>query len=245
MLPSFYPLLSMLNQTINPKHYILCRNGTLVMTFDDVPLTVNQVGYHLKMFKSYVEPNRKDLVVHQSHVFDNYSGYYGFFEKISAVCLLHIQEFKVCLSLDQLKTQVGNQFITNLSKDIESLEIIFDSSVNKMEDFEPAMYLFVNNDLGMGKGKIAGQVAHCACQMVEKLVKNPISPYLDWSENLHKKVVLKATENQLQQLKLLPGASTVNDAGRTQIPSNSLTVVGFPPTYKCQVPQEFNAYKLL
>lgn len=244
MLPSLFPLLSMLKQTLNAKHYVLFRSGTLVMGFDDVALTVNQVEHHVKMFKNYADLNRKDLVVHQSHVFDKWSGYYGFFDQISAVCLLHVQEFQP-LPLDQLKIKVGNQLILNLSKDMASFEIIFDSSVNKIEDFEPAMYLFVNNDLSMGKGKIAGQVAHSACQMVENLVKSPTSAYLDWSENLHKKVVLKATEAQLHQLKLLPGAVTVHDAGRTQIPSNSLTVVGFPPTYKYQVNPDFHAYKLL
>ncbi len=244
MVPSFYPLLSMLSQTLNPTQSILYRNGSLVMAFDDVPLTGSLAAHHLKMFRSYADTNRKDLITHQSHVFDNYSGYYGFFDKISAVCLFHVEEF-TALPLDRLKAKVADHLLNNLNRDVETLEIIFDSSVNKIEDFEPVMYLFVNQTLNMGKGKIAGQVAHSACKLVEKLVKDPTSAYLDWSENLHKKVVLKATEEQLLQLKGLPAAMAVHDAGRTQIPSNSLTVVGFPPTYQCQVPKEFTSYKLL
>ncbi len=36
---------------------------------------------------------------------------------------------------------------------------------------EFVMYIFVNNDLNMGKGKIAAQVGHIVEIMIEELVK--------------------------------------------------------------------------
>ena len=69
-----------------------------------------------------------------------------------------------------------------------------------------------------------------------------------------KKVVLKATEEQLNELlkekevtpNLVTGSCVqIRDAGLTQIAPNSLTVIGFKPMYKKDVPEEFSKYTLL
>lgn len=70
-----------------------------------------------------------------------------------------------------------------------------------------AMYIFVNTDLKMEKGKIAGQVGHVVQKIIEKIlidlitIENPddktkeiISNYIKWKTNGMAKIVLKATQ---------------------------------------------------
>lgn len=104
---------------------------------------------------------------------------------------------------------------------------------------EFVMYIFVNNDLNMGKGKIAAQVGHIVEIMIEELVKAELTStkkksfledYNTWKRTGRKKIILKATEEEIKQLSHLDGAHCVVDAGLTQIPSGSMTVVGFLPS---------------
>lgn len=113
------------------------------------------------------------------------------------------------------------------------------------------MYLFVNTDLGMKTGKIAAQVGHAVQYIVENIVISgfEIHPppayyftYMKW-RNAAKKIVLKATQEQLLKLKEEPESVFVIDAGRTQIPENSLTVVGFYPSFTNE--SRFTDYKLM
>ena len=53
--------------------------------------------------------------------------------------------------------------------------------------------------------------------------------YMKWKKEATK-VILRATTEQLNTILRLPNAHYIIDDGKTQIPSNSLTVVGFPPT---------------
>lgn len=133
---------------------------------------------------------------------------------------------------------------------------------------ELTMYIFVNKSLGMGKGKIAGQVGHAAQYVTAKILragmdciiqnhlKNILSPmkiddtslpdeyerYMKW-ESGSKKVILQATQEELEQLQKMPESVSVYDAGRTQIAPNSLTVVAFYPS--ATIGEKFKDYKLL
>jgi len=108
------------------------------------------------------------------------------------------------------------------------------------------MYIFVNDDLKMGKGKIASQVGHCVQNLIEELLENnkkeKYQDYIKW-KNGSKKIILKATYSQLVELQKNDIARSVYDAGHTQIESNSLTVVGFFPSNKLR--NVFKEYKLL
>lgn len=104
----------------------------------------------------------------------------------------------------------------------------------------PVMYLIVNNDLNMGKGKIAAQVGHAVQAIVEEILRkgyesNPVPDcyyrYMKWKKHAAK-IVLKATEKQLLELSSHPEARKVIDDGQTQVPENSLTVLGFFPNDK-------------
>jgi len=104
------------------------------------------------------------------------------------------------------------------------------------------MYILVNNDLKMGKGKIASQVGHAVGLIIEDIIRNALETptpdglsdyqmFLKWKNNCsYKKIVLKASENDLLHfIDTEKKCRYVLDAGRTQIAPGSLTVVGFYP----------------
>lgn len=120
--------------------------------------------------------------------------------------------------------------------------------MNKIEidQSDMKMYIFVNTDLKMDKGKACAQVGHAVQYVIEELFdihiksfENPtkylfrgFDRYLVWKEDFGSaKVTLKATTEQLLELKEMPEARYVIDEGRTQIPKGSLTVVAFFPNY--------------
>jgi PTH2 family peptidyl-tRNA hydrolase len=112
------------------------------------------------------------------------------------------------------------------------------------------MYIVVNDDLKMGKGKIASQVGHCVQHMVENIIRSyyeskksdAYNRYMKW-KNGAKKIVLKASKDELIKLCLHMESNPIYDAGKTQIESGSLTVVGFYPS--CTNFNIFSQFKLL
>lgn len=109
------------------------------------------------------------------------------------------------------------------------------------------MYLFVNIDLNMGKGKIGAQIGHCVQFLIEDLLestkKEKYQDYLKWKNSGCKKIVLKASQFQLTELQKNNLSRSVYDAGHTQIETGSLTVVGFFPSDKLS--NRFKDFKLL
>lgn len=109
------------------------------------------------------------------------------------------------------------------------------------------MYILVNNDLKMGKGKIAGQVGHCVSGLIRNLEKNPTRKYNEWLHNGEAKIIIKSTENEMLMLRKKYRDKTVeiHDLGKTQIESGSLTTIGFLPLDRDEVPKEILDGKLL
>lgn len=107
------------------------------------------------------------------------------------------------------------------------------------------MYFVVNNDLGMGKGKLCAQVGHAVAEWTRRLEKQPTDEYNHWKKHLEPKIVLKSTEENMRQLLAKYPQSTVAiiDAGRTQVAPNSFTVLAFAPTNA--PPPELQSLKLL
>lgn len=115
---------------------------------------------------------------------------------------------------------------------------------------EVKMYLLVNMDLGMGKGKIAGQVGHAVSGLIRRLMasKQPEENYQEWINNHEPKIVLKASEAVLHKVMedLVPDDFVaIYDLGLTQINPFSLTVVGLVPLRSNQVPPLVASLKLL
>jgi peptidyl-tRNA hydrolase len=117
----------------------------------------------------------------------------------------------------------------------------------------------------MEKGKIAGQVGHIVQRIIEAILptaikiknnelnindlddetKNIILSYEEWRKNGMAKIVLKATQTELEEMIKNNNALYIRDCGLTQIPANSLTVVGFYPNLKTKMANIVNEFKLL
>lgn len=121
------------------------------------------------------------------------------------------------------------------------------------EEPELYMYILVNDDLKMGKGKIAGQVGHVVGMITEEIIRKSYEShkgvpdcylrYVKWKSSGHAKIILKATEEQIKSFIGEPETMYVIDAGRTQIAPNSLTALGFYPS--ANLKEKFSQYKLL
>ena len=92
--------------------------------------------------------------------------------------------------------------------------------------------MVVRTDLKMRKGKIAAQCCHGA---VGAYKKSPTDKIKKWENDAYGKVVLKVpTLDELTELKKLADEKgivnyLVVDAGRTQIPTSSVTVLALGP----------------
>ncbi|MGN0176633.1 MAG: aminoacyl-tRNA hydrolase [Methanobrevibacter sp.] len=92
--------------------------------------------------------------------------------------------------------------------------------------------IIVRTDLKMGKGKIAAQCCHGSIGSYKKASPDKIKK---WENEAYAKVVLKVkTLDELTELKKLADINKVPnylvvDAGRTQIPTSSVTVLALGP----------------
>lgn len=114
------------------------------------------------------------------------------------------------------------------------------------------MYILVNRDLKMGSGKICAQVSHAVGMITDEILTSYYESrkkrsevyerYEMWKRSGHKKIVLKVSEDELKKYIGTEESVFVVDAGYTQIPEGSLTVIGFYPSEK---DVRFENYKLL
>ena len=92
--------------------------------------------------------------------------------------------------------------------------------------------MIVRTDIKMGKGKIAAQCCHAAIGAYKQADKAKIRK---WENEAYAKVVLKVqTLEELTELKKIADKKgianyLVVDAGRTQIPTSSVTVLALGP----------------
>jgi PTH2 family peptidyl-tRNA hydrolase len=112
---------------------------------------------------------------------------------------------------------------------------------------EPIMYVVVNDDLRMGKGKIAAQVGHACIGAYQHMVGGQHALLDEWMTHSHAKVVLRASEAVLRALiqQYADRCVTVYDEGRTQIDAGSLTVVAFDVMRRSEQLVELKSCKLL
>ena len=133
--------------------------------------------------------------------------------------------------------------------DKDEKKYIFDDS----DDLK--MVFLVRQDLKMGAGKIAAQVAHAAIGLYDDILDST-NDYqknaLDYWFNLgQKKVVLKAdnleimieTVKKCKELKLQN--CMITDAGHTQIPAGSITVLGIGPDTSEKINKVTGSFKLM
>jgi PTH2 family peptidyl-tRNA hydrolase len=112
----------------------------------------------------------------------------------------------------------------------------------------PKLALVVRTDLAMGRGKLCAQAAHGA---VLAAAAAPPALLAAWVRGGQPKVVLRAaSEAALRALLAAAGAAgvraaLVTDAGRTQVPAGTPTVVAVGPAAAAEVDALCGAMKLL
>ena len=97
------------------------------------------------------------------------------------------------------------------------------------------MVLVTRKDLTLSRGKLAAQCGHAAVECALKAVRECPKQLESWRENGARKIVVEAPN--LDALKRLFGAAQaddivcymVRDAGHTEIPAGTVTVVGLGP----------------
>lgn len=101
---------------------------------------------------------------------------------------------------------------------------------------EYKMVIVMRADLKMSKGKIAAQAAHAAVNCAFASKKKDPKGFDNWfKDDGQKKVALKVNSlDELYQLKAVADAqglvnSIITDAGRTEIPSGTVTCLGIGP----------------
>ncbi|MEA2055603.1 MAG: peptidyl-tRNA hydrolase Pth2 [Candidatus Thermoplasmatota archaeon] len=102
-------------------------------------------------------------------------------------------------------------------------------------DFEYKMVIVTRKDLELSPGKLAAQVAHAAVECAFSTKKNNSRWFNKWQKEGAKKAVVKAeTVDDFYQLKemavqLKIAAHIISDAGHTEIPVGTVTVLGIGP----------------
>lgn len=125
---------------------------------------------------------------------------------------------------------------------------------NENENNEYYMYILVNDDLKMGKGKIASQVGHVVGLITEEIIIKSIESskvhdcytrYVKWKNTGHTKIILKAKQEEMENFINHHESVYIIDKGKTQIEPNSLTVIGFYPESSTKIKEKFKNFKLL
>jgi PTH2 family peptidyl-tRNA hydrolase len=89
------------------------------------------------------------------------------------------------------------------------------------------MYILVNQDIKMGKGKLAGQVGHAVASFLYNFALNyGVEELADYMESDQKKIILKCPQEILENLEE-GGCLTIRDKGYTQLESDTLTCVNY------------------
>jgi len=102
-------------------------------------------------------------------------------------------------------------------------------------DFEYKMVIVTRKDLKLSIGKFAAQVAHAAVECAIETKKNNSKWYKKWNTEGGKKVVVKvenddnfiSLKKKAEQLKIF--SVIIQDAGHTEIPAGTKTVLGIGP----------------
>jgi len=78
-----------------------------------------------------------------------------------------------------------------------------------------------------------------------QILADKTSLFQEWLDTSFRKIVLRADDKEWTKLKELPDHVLVVDAGLTQIPAQSETVIGFYPIHKSQAPKIIKKLQLL
>lgn len=107
------------------------------------------------------------------------------------------------------------------------------------------MYILVNEDIKIGKGKLAGQVGHAVARYMYRSIKfNGSADVFDDYMTAQKKIILKCPQSKLEELEQR-GFVAIRDKGLTQLEPNTLTCINFGVISDLLVPNWINELKLV
>lgn len=94
--------------------------------------------------------------------------------------------------------------------------------------------VLVRGDLGMGKGKVAAQVAHASLGAYRKAKKREPGLVAEWESGGGRKIVVKAGLEQIMEFREWAerkgvASYLVRDAGHTQVEPGTVTALGLGP----------------
>lgn len=95
------------------------------------------------------------------------------------------------------------------------------------EEKDLRMYILVNQDIKINKGKLAGQVGHAVSSLLYRQFKitGKLLPIMEEYMNNHqKKIILYCPQSKLEELEK-EGYVTIRDKGWTDLEPNTLTCV--------------------
>jgi peptidyl-tRNA hydrolase, PTH2 family len=111
--------------------------------------------------------------------------------------------------------------------------------------------IVARQDIKMGKGKLAAQVAHASLSAAEEAMRKHEEWYREWKEEGQKKVVLKV-QSEAELRELLKAARSVRlpvalieDRGLTQLEPGTVTCLGIGPGPDSEVDAITGKLKLL
>lgn len=118
---------------------------------------------------------------------------------------------------------------------------------------EPSLYILVNQDLKMSRGKVGAQVGHAVQDIVEEAMKATyasarskrfdLRTYHTWSKSGSRKIVMKGSQKALESHLEDADCVSVRDEGLTEVDPGSLTVVAWFPCRDGK--RRFSGYSLL
>lgn len=141
----------------------------------------------------------------------------------------------------------------SLDENIRIPERLNTNSIKISHNNDPTLYIIINHSIKMTIGKIASQIGHGIIKVHTFLLNNNIN-HSNWLNNGEKIVVLKADHQIMRSLidnyeiKIIK-QNTINifpiyDAGKTQVESNSLTIIITTPITDDKVPEIIKKLKL-
>jgi len=115
------------------------------------------------------------------------------------------------------------------------------------EEKDLRMYVLVNQDININKGKLAGQVGHAVATLFYNQWKltGKLLPIMDEYMKIQKKIILYCSQSKLEELEK-QGYITIRDKGWTDLDPNTLTCVnlGLIDCNK-EIPEDFKFVKEL
>ena len=150
------------------------------------------------------------------------------------------------------------KIIYNSVRKSDHKKIKYNKQKNKKYDLENSdlkMVFLVRLDLKMGAGKIAAQVAHAAIGLYDDIMNGDDEYHIEalnyWNTFGAKKIVLKCDNYEtMKQVAIQAKQSQlpfilISDAGHTQIPAGSVTVLGIGPDSSEKINKLTGNFKLM